>query len=160
MRPNNGGSCTDRILRHIHSAPAYRRSTPAVHHTPQKRDKKPVRNSGLFPESQHTFRIDAPRYPHGWRWAAAPSNPDSGKQKQHEENRARPLGGGGHPRPSGRARPAQAERSPPRHERFGLRPADLSGPSSETNAGREKAASRSGTHRIEPEPARTLGQYL
>ena len=89
-----------------------------------------------------------------------PFEPRFRKTELNEERNSRPLDGGGHPRPPGRARPAQAERRNPRYERFGLRPADLSALSPETNAGREKATPRAGPHRIEPEPDSTLGQYL
>ena len=89
-----------------------------------------------------------------------PFEPRIRKTELNEERNTRSRNGGCHPRPSGRARPAQVERWTPWHERFGLHPTDLPEPAPETNAGREKAASRAGTHRIEPEPARTLGQYL
>ncbi len=89
-----------------------------------------------------------------------PFEPHFKKTELNEERNSRPLDGAGHPRSPGRARSAQTERRTPRLEHFGLRPADLSGSAPETNARREKAASRAGTHRIEPEPDSTLGQYL
>ena len=61
MCPNNGGSYSERLLRHLILFPPTSRSTSAVHRTPQKQSKKPARNSGLLSEGQHTFRIDAPR---------------------------------------------------------------------------------------------------
>ena len=80
MHPNDGGSYSERLLRHLILFPPTSRSTSAVHRTPQKQSKKPARNSGLLSEGQHTFRIDASRPTHGWRWAAAPSNPASEKR--------------------------------------------------------------------------------
>jgi len=56
-----------------------------------------------------------------------PFEPRFRKTELNEERNTRPLNGGSHPRSSGRARPVQAERWTPRHECFGLRPADLSG---------------------------------
>ena len=80
MHPNDGGSYSERLLRLLPPVRADQSPNSAVHRQSPNQDKKPARNSGLLSEGQHTFRIDASRSTHGWRWAAAPSNPASEKR--------------------------------------------------------------------------------
>ena len=159
MRPNNGGSYSERLLRHLILFPPTSLPPRQTIASPQSGQKACLKLRASFRRpayvSYRRFALYS-RLAMGCR----PFEPRFRKTELNEERNTRPLNGGSHPRSSGRARPAQAERRSPRHERFGLRPADLSGPLSETHTGREKATPRAGPHRIEPEPDSTLGQYL